>query len=93
MAEFTGTKQSRTRCDTEMNEQEPRVISERIISQEGALIKGERFLEGWHPGPNRLLTMGWSGQETIESFEGIKPAIVVTVTTEEPVVEHDTIRS
>ncbi len=51
---------------------EPEILSEQILSQNGPFLRIRRWLRGRHP--NRgVLTQGWTGWETIEDKDVIRP--------------------
>jgi len=55
-----------------MPEEEPKILSEEIIYQQGSFRRVRRYLKGWHPERGRLHS-GWQGKETIEEKDVISP--------------------
>ena len=61
-----------------MHEEEPKVLSENTICQQGGFRRVRRYLEGWHPKRGRL-HFGWQGKETIEEKDVISPIKIFEV--------------
>lgn len=60
-------------------EKQPRILSEEVISEQGSFKRVRRHLEGHHPELGLLTTKGWTGDETIQEVDSIRPIAVVTV--------------
>ena len=57
------------------------LLSEKLLRQNGAISVVRRYYKGWFPQlPNAVLCVGWTGKETRQDIEVIKPIKTFTVT-------------
>lgn len=61
---------------------EPELLSEQILSQQGSYQRVKRYFRGWHPELGKL-HYGWQGKETIVEKGVIKAARQVSVVSRE----------
>lgn len=56
----------------------PEILNTEIIHQSGSFMRVRRWLKGAHPERGKLVR-GWTGMETIEEVDFIKPIGFYTV--------------
>jgi len=61
-----------TKNGSEGNEKALEILDEQIFYKQGCFEKGRRWIKGCHPELG-VLVHGWSGWETVQDFDRIRP--------------------